>query len=172
MQTTHDSGSVLESKDDRMFSRAISTSFNALRIRNIRSKRILDRRLPHSRWSGGDNDCTLMEEYEYFVSLPYIRCGILVSQQTRFGPIFPALRVYHIVNDIDDVIALMWNNGKQTFQEALNSGLVHPFTRDRHHRSLLHVGRIAHTRPSDECRLTISSSLQLKVAGLIGIACY
>jgi hypothetical protein len=51
------------------------------------------------------------------------------------------MRVYHIVDDINAVLSTIWKSGKvHSFEEAIYSGLVHPFTRDRHHRSLLHVG--------------------------------
>jgi hypothetical protein len=141
LQTIQNSGSGLDLKDGQTFSRSISTSFNALRIRNVRSQRTSAGRLPPGRWSGSGDDRRLTEEFEYFVSLPFIRRGIHMSQQTRFGPILPAMRVYHIVDDINAVLSTIWKSGKvHSFEEAIYSGLVHPFTRDRHHRSLLHVG--------------------------------
>lgn len=105
-----------------------------------------------------------MEEYEYFISLPFLRYGISMCQQTRFGPIFPALRVCPIVEDIGS----LWPGGVQKFQTAIETGSIHPFTRDRHNRSLLHVS-LQHEHRGGS-RLTSLPSLQPDGVGLIGIA--
>ena len=143
LQMTQDRGSSLSSKGHQIISRSTSTPFNAFGIRKIRSHRILHGQLPSARRGGSGAGCTLLEEHEYFVALPFVRYGIHVSQQNRFGPIFPALRVYHIVDDIDkEFYRLQARTSFRragTLQTAIESGLLHPFTRDRHHRSLLHV---------------------------------
>jgi hypothetical protein len=143
LQMTQDRGSSLSSKGYQIISRSTSTSFNAFGIRNIKSQRILHGQLPSAGRGESGADCTLMEEHEYFLALPFVRYGILMSQQSRFGPIFPALRVYHIVDDIDKVLDSLRARidicSDASLQTAIESGLLHPFTRDRRHRSLLHV---------------------------------
>lgn len=139
LQAIHTRGSGLDPKNRQVISRSISTSFNALRIRHVRSQRSLAGTVPSGRTSGSDVGWTLMEEYENFVTLPFVRYGIHLSQQTRYGSILPALRIYHIVDDIDSLYYTKCSGSIQDFQKAVDSGLVHPFTRDRHHRSLLHV---------------------------------
>jgi hypothetical protein len=146
LQMTQDRGSSLSSKGHQIISRSTSTSFNAFGIHNIRSQRILHGQ-PSSYGRGGSGaDCTLMEEHEYYLVLPFVRYGILVSQQSRFGPIFPALRVYHVVDEIDKVFTRLrprpGRPSDTTLQTAIESGLLHPFTRDRYHRSLLHVSAL------------------------------
>ena len=139
LQMTQDRGSPLSSKGHQIISRSTSTSFNAFGIRNIRSRRILHRERPSNGLGGSGAGCTLTEEHEYYLALPFVRYGILVSQQSRFGPIFPALRVYHIVDDINTEFYRLRARTGVTLQTAIESGLLHPFTRDRHHRGLLHV---------------------------------
>lgn len=139
LQATHTGGSRLDPKNRQVISRNISTSFNALHIRSVRSWRSLAETVPPGRTRGSVYHGTLMEEYENFVTLPFTRYGIHLSQQTRYGSILPALRIYHIVDDIDSLYYTKCSGSIQNFQKAVDSGLVHPFTRDRHHRSLLHV---------------------------------
>ena len=143
LQMTQGRGSSLSSTGHQIISRSTSTSFNAFGIRKIRSQRILHGQLPSARRGESGAGCTLMEEHDYFIALPFVRYGIHMSQQSRFGPIFPALRVYHIVDDIEkEIDRLRARTGFRsagTLQIAIESGLLHPFTRDRHHRSLLHV---------------------------------
>jgi len=142
-QMTYDRGSSLIPENRQIISRSTSTFFNTFGIHNIRSQRILHVQLSSDERDGRGAESTLMEEYEYFVALPFVRYGILLSQQSRFGPIFPALRVYHIVDDIEKVFnSLRVGNcacSDASLQTAIESGLLHPFTRDRRHRSLLHV---------------------------------
>jgi hypothetical protein len=145
LQMTQDHGSSLSSKGHQIISRSTSTSFNAFGIRNTRSQRILHGQLPSDGQGGSGADCTLIEEHEYFLALPFVPYGIHMSQQCRFGPIFPALRVYHIVDDIGEVYNrlrarnITVTSSDTSLQAAIESGLLHPFTRDRRHRSLLHV---------------------------------
>lgn len=143
LQMTQDRGFSLNLKGHQIISRSTSTSFNAIGIRKIRSQRILHGQLPSAERGGSGAGCTLLEEHDYFVALPFVGYGIHMSQQSRFGPIFPALRVYHIVDDIHLVLyglrARIDICGTVALQTAIESGLLHPFTRDRHHRSLLHV---------------------------------
>lgn len=143
LQMTQNRGSTLSSESHQIFSRSTSTSSNAFGIRKIRSQRILHGQ-PFSYGRGESGaDCTLMEEHDYFITLPFVRYGFHLSQQSRFGPIFPALRVYHIVDNIElifmDLPVRTYTGSYFTLQTAIESGLIHPFTRDRHHRSLLHV---------------------------------
>jgi hypothetical protein len=143
LQMTQDHGSSLSSKGHQNISRSTSTSFNAFGIRKIRSQRILHGQLPSDGRGGSGADCTLIEEHECFITLPFVRYGFHMSRQSRFGPILPALRVYHIVDDIDDLFSTLRTStvicSSMTLQAAIESGLLHPFTRDRHHRSPLHV---------------------------------
>jgi hypothetical protein len=140
---TFNRGSSLVPEDRHVIARSTSTSFNTFSIHNIRTQRILHGQLSSDGRSGSSDDCTLMEEHEYYLALPFVRYGIFVSHQSRFGPIFPALRVYHIVDDIDQEFdrlqARIGFDSAGTLQTAIESGLLHPFTRDRRHRSLLHV---------------------------------
>lgn len=137
-----DKENVQDLKDYQAISKRISTSFNALRIRNTRSRYLPAERHDLRSCSQSNSDDTLAEEHELFFRLPFVRYGFYMSQQTRFGPIFPALRVYNIVEDLDEFENLRTLRCGSTvdFQKAIASGIIHPFTRDRRHRSLLHVG--------------------------------
>jgi hypothetical protein len=142
LQATSDNGSIAPSKVRQTMSRTISTSSIAFGIRYVRSERLLAGQCPLSRQSGSDDDFPSVVEYEYSVSLPFVQYGISMSQQTPFGSILPALRVYPIIDDFhsDSLLWKMESWNVQTLQMDMRSGLVHPFTRDRYHRSLLHVG--------------------------------
>lgn len=63
-----------------------------------------------------------------------------MSQQTRYGPILPTLRMYPIIDDMYSLYEKMDTWTVQTFQMDMRSSLIHQFTRDRNHGSLLHVG--------------------------------
>jgi hypothetical protein len=166
-QMTYDRGSSHIPKDRQIISRSTSTSFNTFGVHNIRSQRILHGQLPSDGRGGSGADCTLIEEHEYFVALPFVRYGIHMSQQSQFGPIFPALRVYHIVDDIDKLFYSL--PIRTDIQTAIESGILHPFTRDRRHRSLLHVSTWYEYH--GRYYLTSTFSLQLSTVCLINIAC-
>lgn len=140
LRPSHDSDSRLNFQHHQSVSRDIATSFHALHIRNIISKCIIPGDSSSGRQDGSVNDYILKEENEHFVPLPFIQWGIYMSQQTRYGPILPTLRMYPIIDDMYSLYEKMDTWTVQTFQMDMRSSLIHQFTRDRNHGSLLHVG--------------------------------
>lgn len=74
------------------------------------------------------------ELYCYFLGY-----GICWTQQYPYGNILPALRIFPLVQDLFHYDSLIRRGTIFEIQQALSSGVIHPFTRDTHGWTLLHV---------------------------------
>jgi hypothetical protein len=76
--------------------------------------------------------------YELYWQL--IGYGLRWSQQYPYGNILPALRTFPLVRDLEDQYESLIQHGTiQDIQQAVSSGVVHPFIRDAKGFTLLHV---------------------------------
>lgn len=83
------------------------------------------------------DDVALSEAYEYLWSIP--RLGRVV-QVCCYGYLTGSLVVFPVVHDFDKTIKDLFVNGSlDDFQQHLSSGALHPFARNRHSVSLMHV---------------------------------
>lgn len=88
--------------------------------------------------STDDSRTAVAEEQQYFWSWRFMGYGFHWSR--RRETIIPSLSVYPVVPDLSDLLSSKLENASVLeFQMLLSSGSLHPFTRDQHGRSLLHV---------------------------------
>jgi hypothetical protein len=75
----------------------------------------------------------------YEVTWPLLGYGVHVSRAYCYGTISPALRVFPVVDSLDTCWRLVESGTLQEIQRAFRSGVVHPFTKNQHGHTLLHV---------------------------------
>jgi hypothetical protein len=85
-----------------------------------------------------DTEVIISEEHQYFWNWKLIGYGFHWKRCRE--TIIPSLSIYPVVSNLHDLVRLTMENGSTLeFQQMLSSGSLHPFTRDLHGLSLLHV---------------------------------
>lgn len=93
--------------------------------------------------SGFNDEDKLFETEEYLWKLPMLDWVLHCVRQYSHGTIASTLTVYPVVPEFDQNIEDIFNEGSiSEVQRLLNSGSLHPFTRDQDGASLLHVGNL------------------------------
>jgi hypothetical protein len=75
----------------------------------------------------------------YEVTWPLFGYGVHMGRAYCYGTISPALRVFPVVESVDTYYTLFMFGTLQEIHQAFRSGVVHPFTKDQHGATLLHV---------------------------------
>jgi hypothetical protein len=75
----------------------------------------------------------------YEVTWPLLGCGVRMIRAYCYGTISPALRVFPVVESLNTYDSLFMFGTLQEIHQAFRSGVVHPFTKDQHGGTLLHV---------------------------------
>jgi hypothetical protein len=69
----------------------------------------------------------------------FLGFGMTFTQQQPYGRIFPSLRTYPLIHLHEELDEVMYEGSVQQFQERIQSGSLHPFTKDYRGYCLLWV---------------------------------
>ena len=92
------------------------------------------------RSKGREEEKILHEEYVYSWASNRFGFGIRLSRNFPYGSILPSLTTYPIVPFNVNVIKLILSGSVSEVQQAFSTGILHPYSRNQHGETLLHVG--------------------------------
>jgi hypothetical protein len=119
-----------------------------LRWLGIRCRRTITHvRIPGQRRGrlGNAANTIIDDREEIFFHWQFFGCEFYVSRQYPYGSVVPSLRIFPIVESFRQHEDMFQKASVTEWQQAFETGALHPFARTPEGRTLLHVSSVTHS---------------------------
>ena len=98
--------------------------------------------IPSKSKNKGPREEIISEDDENFLTWTWLGYGVMWTRSRSYSKLLPSLSVFPVVRTFSrEVYDTLKYCDMRSFQQLISCGKVHPFTRDKRGRSLLHVSQ-------------------------------